>query len=533
MQSRRTHSTRPSISGPFSAEQPVPMSSPTKSPPAATNGRSRAGVMSATLPLARSWLSRSSSSSSGSSMQQYAPSKPTRISEPKLDAGPRSGMLGAGATVVRTPQDALAGTSASSAVQSIREGPTDEERIRERSSPARNGLRSPPLPPIPDFENDEIEELEELEDTRSVRSTTPPRPTRVVPPTPPEQSPAPTPLVRTSSLKSSPPMSEYFPPVPSLPSNLAPSPPQAPFDPILISPPPTPGVDLSKVIVSLETSTMTYRTTLSTLTSRPSLLGTYLKSLTPNRARDTDELSVYSTQSEENSAFHSIFHHHLTSSGLLSQTSTSMHIFLDRPSAPYAHILTYLRTPPSAPEQPAVLPRPVQLSSSSSTRLDALLELRDEARYLDLDELYKLCTDEIRLRYSNALGLNGGSHSRGISSVSITSSRSLGTLRELAEHELEEQQELALAMRRNSSRKQKRGSSDLQRARSKDSGIGSASPGSFKATLDSTEHGEIGLLPPVSAPVSVPGLQQRLMARARGRSETRKHDGSQPTGEWI
>lgn len=328
-------------------------------------------------------------------------------------------------------------------------------------------------------------------------------------------------------------MSGYFPPVPSLPSNLAPSPSQAPFEVILISPPPTASVDPSKVIVSLETSTMTFRTTLSTLTSRPSLLGTYLKTLIPDRDRDRDmdEMSVYSTQSEENSAFHSIFHHHLTSTGLLSQTSTNMHIFLDRPSAPYAHILTYLRTPLSTPEQPAVLPRPVQLTSSSSTRLDALLELRDEARYLNLDELYKLCTEEIRLRYSNALGLHPGSHSRGMSSVSITSSRSLGTLRESAERELEEQQDYALAMRRQSSHKYKQGSSDHQRARSKDSGFGSASPGSFKSTLDSRGPGEAA--PPLSAPVSVPGLQQRVATRARGRSETRRLDGDQPTGDWF
>ncbi|TCD69664.1 hypothetical protein EIP91_006681 [Steccherinum ochraceum] len=534
MQSRRNHSSRPSISGPFPTDYPLPMSSPTKSPPvASTSQRSRQGVMSATLPLTRGWLNRSSSSSSGSSIP-YAPSKPTRISEPKLDAGNRSGILGAGATVVRTPQDALAGTSAASAIKS----PYNAEGVMtERGSPGRAiSPNSPPLPPIPDFDDDELDsELLEVqeevqEDTRSVRSTTPSRPTRAIPPAPlQEELCEPSPMVRRPSLKSISPLeSGYFPPVPSLPANLAPSPSQVPFEAILISPPPTTSVDPSKVIVSLETSTQTYRTTLSTLTSRPSLLGSYLKSFFPAKDEDEDEMSVYSTQSDENTSFHSIFHQHLTSSGL-SVTSTNMHVFLDRPSAPYAHILTYLRTLPSTPEQPAILPRPVQLTSSSSTRLEALLELRDEARYLDLDELYKLCQDEIRLRYSNALGLH--SHSRGMSSVSITSSRSLGTLRETGEGEMEEQQEHATTMRRHSSRRQKL--AGHERARSKDSGVGTASPGSFRAPMpDSTEHGELSTAPPMSAPVSVPGLRERIAMKARGRSETRRAN-QPPAGDWI
>ncbi|KAH8105863.1 hypothetical protein BXZ70DRAFT_398145 [Cristinia sonorae] len=527
----RTHSTRPSISGPFPAEFPVPMSSPSKTPPA-TTARSRAGVMSATLPLTRGWLSRSSSSSSGSSVP-YAPSKPTRISEPKLDAGHRSGALGSGATVVRTPQDALAGTSAASAIPLAHDTavPVTEDLAGARLSPVRNASCSPPLPPIPDFDDDELEELEPLEEdadaeTRSITVAISSRtscPTRAVPSTPQEEptesAPMPRPSLKTVSTVSS----SYFPPVPSLPANLSPSPPQMPFDPILISPPPTAGVDPSRIIVSLETSTTTYRTTLSTLTSRPSLLGCYLKSLIPARDRE-DELSVYSSQSDENSGFHSIFHQHLTSSGLLSQTSTSMHVFLDRPSAPYAHILAYLRTPPSTPEQPAILPRPVQLTSSSSARLEALLELRDEALYLDLDELYKLCMDEIRHRNSNALGLH--SHSRGMSNISITSSRSLGTLRETAERELEAQQAEALAVRRPSSRKQKQGH-DHHRSRSKDSGVGTASPGSFKAIPVPNEHGEFMGPTPLSAPVTV-GLQQRVAMRPRGRSIT-----NGPSGDWI
>lgn len=95
------------------------------------------------------------------------------------------------------------------------------------------------------------------------------------------------------------------------------------------------------------------------------------------------------------------------------------------------HILSYLRTPVSTPECPAVLPRAAQLTSSSSSRLEALLELRDEARYLDLDELYKLCSDELRARHYFGLA-RSSQHTRGMSSASVStnSAHSLGTLRE-------------------------------------------------------------------------------------------------------
>lgn len=62
--------------------------------------------------------------------------------------------------------------------------------------------------------------------------------------------------------------------------------------------------------------------------------------------------------------------------------------------------MSYLRSAPSTPECPATLPRAVQLISSSSSRLEALLELRDEASYLDLDELQQLCHAEIHQRES-------------------------------------------------------------------------------------------------------------------------------------
>jgi hypothetical protein len=62
--------------------------------------------------------------------------------------------------------------------------------------------------------------------------------------------------------------------------------------------------------------------------------------------------------------------------------------------------MSYLRSAPSTSECPATLPRAIQLISSSSSRLEALLELRDEASYLDLDELQQLCHAEIHQRES-------------------------------------------------------------------------------------------------------------------------------------
>ena len=80
--------------------------------------------------------------------------------------------------------------------------------------------------------------------------------------------------------------------------------------------------------------------------------------------------------------------------------------------------MAYLRSAPSTSECPAMLPRAVQLISSSSSRLEALLELRDEASYLDLDELHQLCNAEIRHRESifshthvGSTGSGGSMHS--------------------------------------------------------------------------------------------------------------------------
>jgi hypothetical protein len=106
-------------------------------------------------------------------------------------------------------------------------------------------------------------------------------------------------------------------------------------------------------------------------------------------------------------------------------------------SCRYVHILAYLRSPVgNAP----VLPRSAQLTSSSSSRLDALLELRDEAAYLGLDELVKLSSDELSLRHRSRLQARSsvtrpGSTASGLTHVrtrSEDSVQSLATISQVA-----------------------------------------------------------------------------------------------------
>jgi hypothetical protein len=141
-----------------------------------------------------------------------------------------------------------------------------------------------------------------------------------------------------------------------------------------MSPLPIHAIDPSRIIVSLESTTATHRTTLSTLTSRPSHLATWLSSLLPQHTltyakdshtttrtntdadtdadvdadadtdtdTDTDSTSIISRDStasspapnNTDSAFHTIFQQHLTSAGLIPPSTFTFHVFLDRPSAP-------------------------------------------------------------------------------------------------------------------------------------------------------------------------------------------------------
>ncbi|KDQ64556.1 hypothetical protein JAAARDRAFT_28201 [Jaapia argillacea MUCL 33604] len=501
---------RPSLersqSPPKHAQRPP---SPPKTPP-----KRRQPSLSNIHPM--NWLSRGSSS--GSTHSTGAPqqaSKPVRISEPKLSNGfdlsaPSHGALGLGATIVRTPQEALAGSRIQVSYMELEDSDTGHsddiygeiEEEEEGNDTLPSPPSSPPLPPLPLFAKSSPH--------LPMRETLshPPAPSRPPPPAPAESASA---RPRPSLKPISPPSSEYNPPVPPLPPHLSSSPPQPPFEAILVSSLPSSTIDPSKIIVTLETCTATHRTTFSTLTSRPSSLATYLQSLLP----DSDRSSLHSTHSDADSSFNSIFHHHLTASGLLSQSSSSIHIFLDRPSASYAHILNYLRSPSSSP----ILPRAVQLLPSlprheASSRLDLLLELRDEARYLGLEELYKLCTEEIRLRQSFSLPNYTHTHRRGGSNTSAngTSIHSVQTL------------VMSTGSREKSI--ERTDSSESKESRYSSNTTASAAAKSPGATVAASD--------PVPAAVS-PGLREQLALRTS--SEVRKEGyatlRSRPTAEWI
>ncbi|PIL37133.1 hypothetical protein GSI_00825 [Ganoderma sinense ZZ0214-1] len=514
--SSRAHHTRqqPSISKPMPVSQVSPTMRPV-SPPTSPSNKGKSRRPSVSSPM--TWLSRASSSASIQSATPYAPSRPVRISEPRfanpVDAltAPRSGVLGAGATVVRTPQEALAGPRASASspdlLSRVRSPTPVQEYDEETDTPG-----SPPLPPIPDNVSEYIDEDASqdtyVEDSETIASHPSPMSVTVHPPPPNRPPPSlphtPDMHVDAAPMRSTSPLRPHkahspldcFPAVPPLPAVAIQTPPQAPFSAILVSIAPS-TLDASKIIVSLETSTATHKAMMSTLTSRPSHFTSYLLGLLPSS--DSDAQSVYSTTSDVDGSFNSIFHHHLATSGVL-QASTNLHIFLDRPSAPYTHVLAYLRSLPS-PEHPATLPHAVRLNGSPG-RLEALLELRDEASYLGLEELHALCVDELRHRQPcpNLGGL--GLHMRGFSNAST---KSLHTLRETSEPVDPGQR---------------------HSGHSVDSGFGSngAGPRKSGASGDSLDA-------PWPSP---PSLKQRLVHKEGGpKKDGNATSKARPTGTWI
>lgn len=82
--------------------------------------------------------------------------------------------------------------------------------------------------------------------------------------------------------------------------------------------------------------------------------------------------------------------------------------------------------------QPDSLPRALQLINSSAiqTRLDNLIEVRDEAGFLGLEDLQRLCTEEIRMRYGPRLHTRGNSAGGSVHSLHA----SVYSLRTLSEH---------------------------------------------------------------------------------------------------
>ncbi|KIJ70509.1 hypothetical protein HYDPIDRAFT_105258 [Hydnomerulius pinastri MD-312] len=430
---KRVQRSPPLISYPITSElapytSPSPLASPPSTPP-------RGHKHSLSKPM--TWLSRSSSSTSNLSIAHAAP-KPVRISEPKFDNSleifniKRGGTLGSGATVVRTPQEAL--SCSGQLFGNIDEEEEDAQKsILLEDLEEDEGRHLPPLPaspPLPPLPPSSSSLPLSGSDRTSGSSTSLPLREPALPPPCPTRPPPPAPATVTARRPSLKPRmrscsSDSSQPVPALPANIAPTPPQPPFEAILLSSVPDSAIDPSKIIVTLETCTMTYRTSLRSLTSRPSYLSSYVTSLL---SPASETASIYSHASDasvvqQNNGFNSILHDHLTSSGCLPQSST-VHVFLDRPSAPYAHILTYLRSLPGTPENPELLPHAVTLGSLSRSRLEALLELRDEASYLGLDELHKLCCAEVNQRQSVALS----THLRGASSSSSASIHSLHTV---------------------------------------------------------------------------------------------------------
>ncbi|EAU84833.2 hypothetical protein CC1G_00352 [Coprinopsis cinerea okayama7 len=416
-QPRNSH-TSSSISSPpvdIPPSDTIPATPPSNSTP--TPGARRPSI-STTM----HWLSRSTTQHN----TPYTPSKPVKISEPKLVRGidtlahPRNGALGTGATVVRTPDEALRETGIRLTFDGKNnETPRPSKPRKEKKASISKTIghiypvgaafvdysapNSPPLPPLPVPESDE-EHVLSRSSTESERSS-PKRPTGAAArpsPAPVPRSPSLRPSLKIRSTISS---EDVVPPLPSA----VPAPSCPPFKPILMSEVPSHPVDSEKVIVTIETCTVTYKTSLETLRSRPSNLSKYIDSLLSPQRTKSSTSSVYS-ESDSDHEHMTVYRQHLASQGLLPQPFYNIHLFLDRPSSPYGHILTYLRSPP-APEHPECIPRAIMYQQSTGARLESLIELRDEAAYLKLDALHKLCVDEIRKGHAPKMHARGNSTS--------------------------------------------------------------------------------------------------------------------------
>jgi hypothetical protein len=311
---RRTQAVHPQISYPLAVDgvdihhpQPYRPVSPPKTPP-----RVRRPSMNLSNPM--SWLGRTSSSEKAAG--PHLASKPVRISEPQLNNAldlvitPRYGALGSGAIVVRTPRDAMMSTdSVDDAIPLL---PLDNRA----------------LPPLPLTYSPKKQPQLPL----SLNSASPiePKPSRPIPDAPvsPDNT---TVLISGDSASSTLSVCSQtcLPPVPALPTHLAAAGAQPMLDPIVIAPLAVPFIDRGAVIVTLETSTMSQRTTLSTLTARPSHLSRWFEAYIPRDPSifgDDDDASVYSEP--EHNALRSVLQKRMNTS------VSTMHIFLDRPSPP-------------------------------------------------------------------------------------------------------------------------------------------------------------------------------------------------------
>ena len=151
--------------------------------------------------------------------------------------------------------------------------------------------------------------------------------------------------------------------------------------------------------------------------------------------------------------------------------------------------------------------------------MEALLELRDEANYLGLKELEKLCVDELRHQPASPASSLRGLHLRALSNES---DRSLHTLREQSEPS-------ASASASSPSLVEVRAA----QRKSDDSGFASADAGGagagFRKSGGSSESSDAGAAWP-----SPPGLKERIALREgspkKNMFATMK---ARPTGAWI
>jgi hypothetical protein len=314
-----------------SISYPTPIDVPSHKRQASVKShKSKQSSLSGTM----SWLSGNKSNKA----PYTAASPPLRISEPKLNDVFGRVEQAPTVTIVRTPQEAL--TFMQKEKERSREGSSEHSDSRPKRStetqrsqtdgyfsrnPCPSPPTSPPLPPLP-----ELSRVPPRSPTKPVMKPPPQIPLPQVP------RPVPSPSRSKASYPASLNEDSMVPPVePALPAL-----PLPPFDPILLSTVPSLPIDPKKTIITLETSTESFKTTMATLISyeRCHFTGYFSKILTEARKKQHSEASsVYSQSSgiEENlDSINSIFVNHISASGLLSPTPASLHVFLDRPSAP-------------------------------------------------------------------------------------------------------------------------------------------------------------------------------------------------------
>ncbi|KAF8339001.1 uncharacterized protein EI90DRAFT_3040014 [Cantharellus anzutake] len=333
-----------------------------------------------------------------------------------------------GAQVVRTPDEALAH------VRSPSTDLDDQEFGRNCYS-----FDSPPSSPLKDSSAPPPPELPApLLSPSLARTNTPPKPKRPPPAAPipdvPSSAEASSSPLRSALKSSASPAktSIELPPLPSFRpiSGFSPPPvprpiplmdPPPPFSPVLLAPCLNPEAPATQQLVSLETASSTLTTTIHTLTAIPS------------------DFASPSPPPSPTSPFAAAFHEHQEAVGLrasalplprkgsrgdtqLYSPPPRMHIFLDRPSSPYIHVLAFLRSVTAAASARPSLPRGLlQMPASSAARMEALFELREEARFLGMVTLEKLCDEEILRRQQNRqLGLSRGTSSASSSKSEMT-----------------------------------------------------------------------------------------------------------------